>query len=109
MTLKRLNRLYALRALRLYNGDFRRTARALGIGRATLYRWLKQPSSGERNLTKAQQQAGRKLAEAQAYYLAAYGWELENGRWFHPKIPAFRYKAADAVNLTLADPLLRIG
>lgn len=52
MTLQRLTALYVDRALRQYQ-TIPRTAEALGIGRATLYRWLKsrpvahRPKPGE--------------------------------------------------------------
>lgn len=57
-------------------------------------------------MTREQQQATRRLEQAQDEWLRAYGWTRElGGRWVHPSQPT-PVSYFDAMVLTRAQPLV---
>lgn len=61
-------------------------------------------------MNREQQEATRDLQDAEARYLRSYGWICEGGRWRHPRARLqIWYKIDDAVAVTRAEPLIRMG
>lgn len=121
--LEEVVRRHCRNTLRKVNGDVSLAAALLGIGRATLYRMLpglevetkgsreektkaarKEVIAKEKAMTKAQQDATRKLTAAEQDYLWAYKWNMVEGAWIHPRVNFCPMKRADAVSWTKNHP-----
>lgn len=102
-------RRYVQEILALCQGDKTQAAKLLGIGRATLFRWLKEErlvAERRTGMTKGQHHSIQQLGDAERRYLREYGWRETSGKWFHPRVKesAIGYPQNDAVIWTKAHP-----